>query len=327
MPRAGSKQLTVRLTRKAARKLRGARGLTLTLRVTATDAAGNSASRSVKLRRARSALSGPSGTYSRPRLQRLRSRPVVVEQIVVANRLPHVVGIDAPVAQHALAAILGVDHPQVVDVEVGLRIVPVGGRPGGPVGVNPAVVEPVSAVGAEQAGLALLPQMPSTRKRSGPSQSSRNQTQSARCPSRLGPGDLLVRRARESCARAARPRLCPGASPHHASRQPRSARGGCGRPRARPGLRRHAHELEHQRMVPNEIGRAIGGAVVKRDEPSTCDARFSSSPGMKRASSRKDTSARTRARPRRATRGAGWRSGCRGRGEPVEGAANATPIL
>ena len=50
MPRAGSRKLTVRLTRKAARKLRGARGLTITLRVAAEDPAGNSASRSVKLR-------------------------------------------------------------------------------------------------------------------------------------------------------------------------------------------------------------------------------------------------------------------------------------
>jgi polysaccharide biosynthesis protein PslG len=42
--------VTVRLTRKAARKLRGARGLTLTLRVTARDAAGNSTVRTLKLR-------------------------------------------------------------------------------------------------------------------------------------------------------------------------------------------------------------------------------------------------------------------------------------
>ena len=46
----GSKQIKVRLSRRAAKKLRGARGMPLTLRVTATDAAGNSTNRVAKLR-------------------------------------------------------------------------------------------------------------------------------------------------------------------------------------------------------------------------------------------------------------------------------------
>ena len=50
MAAAGTRKLTVKLPRKVAKKLRGARGLTLTLRVTATDAAGNFASRVAKLR-------------------------------------------------------------------------------------------------------------------------------------------------------------------------------------------------------------------------------------------------------------------------------------
>jgi hypothetical protein len=44
------KQLSVRLTKKAAKRLRRAHGLTVTLRVTAADAAGNSTGRTLKLR-------------------------------------------------------------------------------------------------------------------------------------------------------------------------------------------------------------------------------------------------------------------------------------
>ena len=50
LPAAGSRKLTVRIPRKVAKKLRGARGLVMTLRVTATDASGNFASRAAKVR-------------------------------------------------------------------------------------------------------------------------------------------------------------------------------------------------------------------------------------------------------------------------------------
>lgn len=50
MSAPGKKKVTVRLSRKVAKKLRGARRLSMTLRVTATDASGNVSSRVVKLR-------------------------------------------------------------------------------------------------------------------------------------------------------------------------------------------------------------------------------------------------------------------------------------